>query len=67
MEVEQGQVFPRLLTVEDVAEILCIPLSTAHHWAMEGKGPPSFKIGKHRRYNAQAVAKWLAEAEGRVA
>ena len=48
MEVEQGQAFPRLLTVEDVAEILCVPLSTVHHWAVRGEGPPSFKVGKHR-------------------
>lgn len=59
MEVEQSQVFPRLLTVEDVAEILCVPLSTVHHWAVRGDGPPSFKVGKHRRFDAAIVAEWI--------
>lgn len=52
-------VFPRLLTVRDVAEIMSVPVSTVHHWALRGDGPPSFKIGKHRRYDAALVAEWL--------
>ena len=67
MEVEQGQVFPRLLTVEDVAEILCVPLSTVHHWAVRGEGPPSFKVGKHRRFDAAVVAAWLKRQHREIA
>lgn len=52
-------IFPRLLTVKDVAEIMSVPVSTVHHWALRGDGPPSFKIGKHRRYDAALVAEWL--------
>ena len=51
MEVEQVQVFPKLLTAQDVAVILSVPLSTLHHWAVQGAGPPSFKVGRHRRYD----------------
>lgn len=64
---EQAVRFPRLLTAADVSEILGVPVSTVHHWAARGDGPPSFKIGKHRRFNADAVAAWLAEAQGVVA
>lgn len=67
MDVEQGQVFPQLLTVEDVARILCVPLSTVHHWAAHGDGPPSFKVGKHRRFDAAAVAAWIEKRKGDVA
>jgi excisionase family DNA binding protein len=67
MEVEQGQVFPRLLTVEDVAKILCVPLSTVHHWAVRGEGPPSFKVGKHRRFDAALVAAWLDRQKREIA
>lgn len=67
MEVEQGQVFPRLLTVRDVSEILCVPISTVHHWAARGEGPPSFKVGKHRRYDAALVAAWLTQQREAVA
>lgn len=67
MEVEQSQVFPKLLTVRDVSEILCVPLSTLHHWAVQGEGPPSFKVGRHRRYDAAMVADWLAKQKEAVA
>ncbi len=55
--------FPRLLTVKDVAEILCVPVSTVHHWAGRGEGPPSFKVGKHRRYDAATVLRWIEETK----
>lgn len=67
MEVEQVQVFPKLLTAQDVAKILSVPLSTLHHWAVRGKGPPSFKVGKHRRFDAAAVAAWLEKQQQDVA
>lgn len=54
--------FPRLLTCRDVAEILAVPVSTVHHWAIQGEGPNSFKIGKHRRYAAEDVRQWLLDA-----
>lgn len=54
--------FPRLLTCRDVAAILCVPVSTVHHWAVQGEGPPSFKLGKHRRFTADDVKQWLAAA-----
>lgn len=57
-----GVVFPELLTVRDVAAILSVPVSTVHHWALRGDGPPSFKVGKHRRYDAAAVRAWLVDA-----
>lgn len=60
-------VFPRLLRVVDVAVILSVPPSTVHHWAMRGDGPPSFKIGKHRRFSAEVVAQWLADAQNGAA
>ena len=67
MEVEQVQVFPKLLTAQDVAKILSVPLSTLHHWAVRGEGPPSFKVGKHRRFDAAVVATWLEKQQRDVA
>lgn len=57
--------FPRFMTVQEVAELLQVPVSTVYHWAAYGQGPPSFKVGKHRRFKADAVAEWLADAEAR--
>lgn len=59
--------FPKLLRVTDVAEILEVPLSTVYHWVARGEGPPSFKVGKHRRFDAAEVAAWLETVKGPVA
>lgn len=59
--------FPRLLTVVEVAEILAVPVSTVHHWALRGEGPPSFKVGKHRRFDAETVLAWLDGVRGGAA
>ncbi|MGN6131930.1 MAG: helix-turn-helix transcriptional regulator [Nocardioidaceae bacterium] len=61
--MDEQVLFPRLLTVRDVAEILCVPVSTVHHWAVRGDGPPSFKVGKHRRFDAAMVREWLDAAK----
>ena len=62
MRETSGEAFPRLLTVKQVAEILSVPVSTVHHWAVRGEGPPSFKVGKHRRFDAEAVRQWIEDA-----
>lgn len=59
--------FPQLLAVPDVAKILGVPVSTVHHWVTRGEGPPSFKVGKHRRFDAAAVAEWLERVKGPAA
>ena len=61
MNINEPAHFPSLMTVRDVAEILQVPVSTVHHWAVRGDGPPSFKVGKHRRFDAAIVATWLEE------
>lgn len=55
--------FPTLLTAPDVAQVLGVPTSTVYGWALRGEGPPSFKVGKHRRFDAAAVAEWLREQQ----
>ena len=68
MDDEKEEIsFPKLLRVTDVAEILEVPVSTVHHWVARGEGPPSFKVGKHRRFDASAVAAWLERVKGPAA
>lgn len=67
MDEQVQVVFPRLLTVPDVAAILCVPVSTVHHWAARGDGPPSFKVGKHRRFDATLVRQWLDDTKAGAA
>jgi excisionase family DNA binding protein len=39
-----------LLTTQEAAEFLHIPLSTLRHWLATGIAPPSARIGKRRMF-----------------
>ncbi|MDP9068428.1 MAG: helix-turn-helix domain-containing protein [Actinomycetota bacterium] len=49
----------RLLTTEEVARILVVPVSTLYGWRYKGTGPKGFRVGKHVRYRMVDVAEWL--------
>jgi len=48
-----------LWTVRDLAEFLGVPMNTVYKWESRGDGPPSYKVGKHRRYRERDVLAWL--------
>jgi predicted DNA-binding transcriptional regulator AlpA len=48
-----------LLTEQDAAELLQVPLSTLRRWQREGAGPPCLKIGRQVRYRQVAAQRWL--------
>lgn len=49
---------PDVLTLNEVAEYLRIPRSTAYKLAQEGKIPGQ-KVGRHRRFRKETVQSWL--------
>jgi excisionase family DNA binding protein len=49
-----------LLSPQELADYLGIPLQTIYVWAAQGAGPERIKIGRHTRYRLSAVDKWLA-------
>jgi DNA-binding transcriptional MerR regulator len=49
----------QLWSREQVADFLQIPKSTLHELNAKGVGPPSCKIGKHRRYSPDALWLWV--------
>lgn len=49
----------RLLTAQEVADTLGIPLQSLYRWRVEGKGPTAVKVGKHLRYQQRSVADWI--------
>lgn len=49
----------RLWTASDVSHFLGIPVTTLHQWRYRGVGPEAFRVGKHLRYDPQAVRQWL--------
>jgi predicted DNA-binding transcriptional regulator AlpA len=54
------------LDAREVATILKVPVSTVHYWASARKGPPSFKVEKHRRWAVSDVVAYI-EAQRAVA
>jgi hypothetical protein len=47
---------------EDVAAYLGVPIASVRYWAYKGSGPPSYKIGRRRKYRPSEVKEW-AEAQ----
>ena len=48
-----------LLTEQDAAELLQVPLSRLRRWQRAGTGPPCLQIGRQVRYRRAAVQRWL--------
>jgi Helix-turn-helix domain len=51
----------RLWSVTDVSRFLGVPISTLHQWRYLGRGPAAFRVGKHLRYDPDAVRRWLVD------
>lgn len=51
----------QLLTAQELAEYLSVPLGTIYRWNSRGGGPPRFKFGNHTRYRRSAIEAWLQE------
>jgi excisionase family DNA binding protein len=52
---------PRELTSEQVAARVPCSLPTLYRLAAAGLGPPSYMVGRFRRYDAAEVERWLAD------
>lgn len=50
----------QLLTTEQVAELLQVPVDTVRWWRKRRRGPLSVPVGKHARYRPQDVRDWIA-------
>jgi excisionase family DNA binding protein len=49
----------RLLTVEQLAEYLGVPVATIYAWRYRREGPPGFRVGKYVRYRMSDVQEWI--------
>lgn len=52
----------RLLTAQEVAELLAVPLSWVREATRDGR-LPHLKLGRYRRYQAAAIQAWLGQQE----
>ena len=39
--------------------VIGVPPATLDQWAYLGKGPPYYKLGRHRRYRPHEVETWI--------
>jgi len=49
----------QLLSIQDLAEYLDVPIQTVYRWRAAGGGPPGFRVGRHVRFRAEDVETWL--------
>ena len=49
----------RLWSPVEAAEFLGVPVTTLQKWRYLREGPPTFKVGRHVRYDPDAVRRWL--------
>lgn len=51
----------RLLTINDLSQMLGVPVDTLYGWRHRGQGPRGYRVGRHVRYRRANVEAWLAE------
>lgn len=51
----------RLLSVEELAGYLEVPVKTIYSWRHRNTGPKGFRVGKHLRFRWRDVQTWVAE------
>ena len=50
-----------LLSVQDLAAYLDVPVATIYAWRYRRQGPTGFKVGRHLRYRKSDVDRWISE------
>jgi excisionase family DNA binding protein len=48
-----------LLSPQDLADYLDVPVSTLYDWRWRGEGPTGFRAGKYIRYRRSDVEEWI--------
>ena len=49
----------RLLTCDEVATYLRVPLATIYAWRYRGEGPQGFRVGRYLRFRQTDVEAWV--------
>ncbi|NIA03350.1 MAG: helix-turn-helix domain-containing protein [Nitrospirae bacterium] len=51
----------RLLTVEDLADDLGVPVATIYAWRYRRQGPPGFQVGRRLRFRRGDIDRWISD------
>lgn len=66
-DMNQPKQTEHLLSLDEVADWLGVPLGTLKDWRLHGEGPTGFRLGKHVRFRACDVEEWLETQRESVA
>jgi excisionase family DNA binding protein len=50
-----------LLSIQDLAAYLDLPVATLYAWRYRGQGPSGFRVGRHIRYRQSDVDQWIMD------
>lgn len=53
----------RMLTSQEVADVLRVPVGTLYQWRSRGVGPAAVEYGRYVMYRPSAVSAWVRERE----
>ena len=54
----------QLLTVEELADYLGVPVATIYAWRYHRQGPPGFRVGRHLRFRRSDIERWISDRIG---
>ncbi|WIM99975.1 helix-turn-helix domain-containing protein [Actinoplanes oblitus] len=52
-----------ILTIDEVANLLKVPVGTLRKWRSAGEAPPGFRLGKYVRFRLSGVERFVADRE----
>ena len=50
----------RLLSAQELADYLDVPLKTIYAWRYRGQGPRGFRVGRYVRFRLSDVQHWVS-------
>jgi excisionase family DNA binding protein len=59
--VKTQETTDRLLSAQEVADYLGVPLTTLYAWRSKNAAPRAMKVGRHLRFKRSDVEGWLNE------
>lgn len=54
------QISDPLMTTEDLADYVKVPVATVYQWNYRKTGPAAIRVGRHLRFRKSTVDAWLA-------
>ena len=49
-----------LMSMEELAEYLGVPIATIYDWRVAGRGPCGVRVGRHVKFAQSDVVAWIA-------